>query len=135
MAGDNDFAGMGTATEEEFDFSGDGLPGGEKVFTITNLEVEVKEGKGVQHVVTFENADVGFPIPIGYWVEHTNPKAARAGRGQLKRIATAALGQPKYTASQIIGAKVIAQAKEDDQGFARISGFKPVPKAVEAVAL
>lgn len=128
----DEYNGMGNTQDEEFDFSGDGLPSGEKEFTITNLEVDQKDN-GVQHVLTFENSDVGFPIPVGYWVEHTNPKAARAGRGNLKRIAQAALGQPKYTKASIEGTKVMATLREDDQGFARIEKFKPVAKKVEAV--
>ena len=124
---------MGSA-EETFDFSGDGITKGEYDFTITALEIEDKDN-GTQHKLTYESPNAPFPITVGYWVSHTNEKAAQVGRGNLKRIATAALGQPKYTKATIEGAKVRATLSEDKDGFARITGFKPVPKAVEAVSL
>ena len=130
----DDFGGMGSTQEEQLDFSGDGIAKGEYELTITESEMEDKDN-GVQLKITFESPKLNFPIGVGYWVEHTNPKAAAAGRGQLKRIGVAALGNPKFAPSALKGAKVLATVSEDNQGFARISGFKPMPKAVEAVQL
>jgi hypothetical protein len=127
-------SGMQSTQDEEMDFSGDGITKGEYELTITDAETDEKDN-GVQVKVTFETPNVAFPIPVGYWTEHTNPKAAAAGRGQLKRIFSAVLGQPKGALSALKGKKVLATVSEDAQGFARISGFKPVPKAVEAVNL
>lgn len=127
-------SGMSSTTEEELDFSGDGITKGEYELTITDAEAEEKDN-GDSVKVTFETPGVAFPIPVNYWTEHQNPKAASAGRGQLKRIFTAALGQPKGALSALKGKKVLATVSEDAQGFARVSGFKPVPKPVEAVNL
>lgn len=123
---------MQSSGAEEFDFSGDGLPEGDHVATITDFAVDEKDN-GTQHVLTFEAPTLPFPVPVGYWVEHTNPKASNAGRSQLKRIAQAALGQPKYTAATIKGAKVLIHVKESDEGFARVSKFRPAPAEVQPV--
>jgi hypothetical protein len=131
-------SGMGTTEQEGYDFSGDGITKAEYEFTITDAEEQEKStptGDAKQVMVTFESPALNFPISKGYWVEHSNPRAVNAGRGQLKRIFIAALGQPKGTVGALKGAKVLATAQEDAQGFAVISGFKPVPKAVESITL
>ncbi len=120
---------MNSTDEEAFDFSGDGIKGGDLVLTITDFAVEKKDN-GTQHVMTFEGEGLPFPVKVNYWTEHTNPKAAQVGRGNLKKIATAALGQPKYTPATIKGTKVLAKVGEDDNGYARISNFRPAPAAV-----
>lgn len=125
---------MGSTTEEEFDFSGDGITKGNYELTITDAEV-VEKDNGKLLNVTFESPSLNFPITKGYWVEHSNPKAASAGRGQLKRIYGAALGQPKGAPAALKGRKVQATVGEDAQGFATISGFKPVAQAVESISL
>lgn len=127
-------SGMGSTKAEEYDFSADGLPVGEHTFTISEVEEEEKEN-GVQLKLTYETDAVDFPIPVGYWIEHSNPKAAKIGRGNLKKIALAAIGQPKFSAESLKGQKVVATLSEDDQGFARIGRFKRVPEAVAEVAL
>ena len=129
-----DFGGMQDTGAEEYDFSADGLPVGEHTFTITDVEEEEKD-KGTQLKVTYETEAVDFPIPVGYWIEHENPKAAKIGRGNLKKIALAALGQPKFSAEALKGRKVLATLSEDGEGFARIGRFKKVPEAVTEVAL
>ena len=123
---------MQSSASEEFDFSGDGLPEGDHVATITDFAVEEKD-KGTQHVLTYESATLPFPIPVGYWVEHENPKAAQVGRSNLKKVALAALGQPKYTSATIKGAKLLIHVKEDNDGFARVSKFRPAPAEVQPV--
>lgn len=125
---------MGSTEAEEYDFSADGLPVGEKLFTITEEEVVERE-TGVQLVLTFETPDVDFPIPVNYWIEHNNPRAAKIGRGNLKKIAVAATGQPKIAKGGFKGHKVLATLSEDDQGFARVSRFKKAPEEVPAVVI
>jgi hypothetical protein len=131
-------SGMGTTEQEGYDFSGDGITKGQYELTITDAEDEEKQtptGPAKQLTITFESTALNFPITKGYWVEHSNPKAVNAGRGQLKRIFIAALGQPKGSAAALKGAKVSATVGEDAQGFAVISGFKPVAKEVETITL
>lgn len=120
--------------EEEIDLSGEGTPSGRFNFTITDFNVSEKQ-TGVQHVLTFEADEVGFPLSIGYWYTHGNPVAQRAGRGNLKRIAKSATGQPKYnsrTGSPIVGSVVSAVIFEDDDGFARLKQFRPATVNGEA---
>lgn len=121
---------------EEIDLSGEGTPSGRFNFTITDFNVSEK-ATGVQHVLTFEADEVGFPLSIGYWYTHGNEIAQRAGRGNLKRIAKSATGQPKYnsrTGSPLIGAVVSAVVFEDDDGFARLKQFRPATTNGEAEA-
>ena len=125
---------MGSTQEEEFDFSGDGIAKGNYELTITDAEVVEKDNGDLLNI-TFESSALNFPITKGYWVKHTNERAAAAGRGQLKRIYSAALGQPKGVPSALKGRKVQAVVGEDAQGFATISGFKPVATPVESVTL
>lgn len=126
----DDLNGMNSTAAEEFDYSGDGIVKAEHEFTITGFEIEAK-GNGTQHKLTYETPALGYPVKVGYWVEHSNPQAAKAGRGNLKRIAQAALGQPKMSAASIVGATLLATVSEDEAGFAKIEKFKPVAKTVE----
>lgn len=125
---------MGSTEEETFDFSGDGIKEGDYVLTITDAVSEEKDN-GTQHKLTFEGEGLPFPVPVNYWTQHNNPRAQNAGRGNLKKIATAALGQPKYTLATIKGTKVLARVGEDKEGFVRVTNFRKVPAAVSAAAI
>lgn len=112
--------------EDEFDVSDAGVPTlNEVLATITDFEVEEKEN-GVQHAITFEVEGLAFPVTRGYWSTHTNPKAAAAGRRQLKAIARAALGRTTYSRQALVGARLIVSVKENDTGFAEVSRFKAI---------
>lgn len=112
------------STQNEFDVSDAGVPTlTDAVITITGFEQEEKEN-GVQHVLTFEAEGLSFPITKGYWYSHTNPKAASAGRGQLKRIAKAATGQTSYNSTSLVGRKVLGNISENDGGFAEVSKIR-----------
>jgi hypothetical protein len=126
--------GMGSTQEETYDFEGDGLPLGDHTFIVTDAE-EVAKENGTQHVLEFTSETVPFPIKVREWVQHNTEAAQRIGRGNLKKIATAALGQPRYTLSTIKGAKVQARLMEDKEGFAKLVSWKPAPKEVAAVAI
>jgi len=107
-------------TADEFDVSDAGvqtLKGA--VATIIDFEV-VEKGNGVSHELTFDVEGLGFLVTKGYWFEHENPKAVQAGRGQLKRIAKAAIGRTSYSASSLIGARLLVDVAENDNGFAEI---------------
>ena len=115
------------STEQEFDVSDAGVPTlVDATVTITGFEVEEKEN-GVQHVLTFAAEGLSFPVTKGYWYSHTNPKAASAGRGQLKRIARAATGSTAYSASSLVGRQILANVGENDGGFAEISKIRELP--------
>lgn len=125
---------MGSTQEEVFDFSGDGITKGNYELTITDTEVVEKDNGSLLNI-TFEAPNLNFPITKGYWLTHSNDRAAAAGRGQLKRIYSAALGQPKGAPSALKGRKVQAVVGENAEGFATISGFKPVAQEVASVTL
>lgn len=111
---------------DEFDVSDAGLPTLEgAVAQIAEFEVEEKEN-GTQHVITFNVEGVDYPVTVGYWFTHSNNKAAQAGKGTLKRIARAAIGQTTYSRTSLIGAKLLVNLREDDSGFPRLSRFLPI---------
>lgn len=114
------------STSEEFDVSDAGVPTLKGVeVRIADFEVQEKQN-GVQHTLTFEVEGLSFPIVKGYWFSHTNPKAANAGRGQLKRIALAAIGSAAYNSTNLIDTRVVADVGENADGFAEISKFRKV---------
>lgn len=129
----DDFGGMNSTADEAQDFSADGLPVGDHTWTITDTE-EVEKENGKQWSVEFTSETAPFPIKVREWVSHTNETAQRIGRGNLKKIGIAAIGQPKYSLPQLKGLKVVAKLSEDKDGFARLSGFKKAPTEVAAVA-
>lgn len=111
---------------DELDFSDAGVPTlkGATV-TIVGAEREEKDN-GTQLALTFEVDGLSFPITKGYWIRHSNPKAQNAGRGQLKRISTSALGTPTLPSeSALVGAELRADVGEDANGFAEIKNFQP----------
>lgn len=125
---------MESAEAETFDFSEDGLKTQDAVLTVTEFVVETKDN-GIQHKLVLDTGGVvGYPINYTGWVKHTNPKAQEIGRGSLKRFATAALGQPKYNAENIVGARILAEIYEDDSGFAKIRKLREAPADVTAVS-
>lgn len=106
---------------DEFDVSDAGVPTLKGVTaTITEFNV-VEKDNGTLHEVTFQIAELGFPITKGYWFQHTNPRAVQAGRGQLKRIAKAATGRTSYNSTSLVGRQVLVDVSEDDSGFAKIA--------------
>jgi hypothetical protein len=119
---------MGSAADESYDFSDAGLQESEEEFVVTEFTVAEKDN-GTQHLLKLETEAIPYPIYLNAWVKHTNPKAAQVGRSILKRFALAALGQPGYNQNTIVGARVLATVKEDENGFARVSKFKPAPAA------
>jgi hypothetical protein len=123
---------MGSAADEAFDFADAGLQETEEVFVVTEFVVEQKDN-GTLHKIKLETEAIPYPVWLTGWTKHTNEKAAQTGRSILKRFALAALGQPGYTQNTIVGARVTATAKEDDNGFVRVGKFKPAP-AEEAVS-
>jgi len=118
--------------QDEFDVSDAGVPSLKAArATITEFNV-VEKQNGVLHELTFAIDGLGFPITKGYWYTHTNPKAAQAGRGTLKRIAKAATGRDTYSSTSLVGQTVLVDVGEDDSGFATIRRIAPA--SVEAVA-
>lgn len=118
---------MSSATDETYDFSGDGLQETEATFVVTEFSAEEKDNGNILHKITLETEAIPYPVYLTGWVKHENPKAQQTGRSILKRFALAALGQPSYTQNSIVGARVLAVAKEDEQGFVRVGKFKPAP--------
>lgn len=127
--------------ETEFDFSGDSVvESKELTWQITKVEIKHTDGdngKGVQHVFTFESDDFPFPIVIRQFVEYepTDPDKntdwVKRSRGVLKQISKAALGEPKYSlnpeaANYIVGRYVKATTKENQDGFPTLGRFKKV---------
>lgn len=123
---------MENAADETYDFSDAGLQETEGTFTVTEFSAEKKDN-GIQHKITLESPVLNYPVYLNAWVEHTNDKAKAVGRSILKRFALAALGHPSYNQTNIIGARVVATVKEDDNGFTRIGKFKKAAE-VEAVS-
>lgn len=128
-------AGMGTTEAEVFDFTNDGLPvGKDHAWTITEATENEKEN-GKQWVLKLESETVPVAVYVREWISHTNETAQRIGRGNLKKIFIGVLGQPKGSLAQLRGAKVTARLSEDKEGFARLSAYKPTPKAVAPVGI
>jgi hypothetical protein len=118
---------------DEFDVSDAGVPTLKGVTaTITEFNV-VEKDNGTLHELTFQIAELGFPITKGYWFQHSNPRAVQAGRGQLKRIAKAATGRTTYNSTSLVGRTVLVDVAEDDAGFAKISKIT-APESQAAVA-
>lgn len=114
--------------QDEFDLSDAGIqPLDGAVATITDYDVVEKDNGDIAHEVTFSIEGLNFPVTKSYWYKHSNPKAVQAGRGQLKRIAKAAIGQTAYSRTSLIGAKVLLNVKEDDSGFAQLSKIVALP--------
>lgn len=128
-------AGMGTTEAEVQDFSADGLPTGkDHTFTIENAE-EVEKENGTQWQFVLVSETVPMPITVREWISHSTEAAQRIGRGNLKKLFSAVLGQPKGSYTQLVGKKVIARLIEDKEGFAKLNGWKQAPKEVAPVAI
>lgn len=139
-----------TPPVEEFDFSKDSAV---DIFTgiWTVTEVESKEtnsdkGEGVQHILTFENPEFPYPVTVRQFVQYTSKEGkdtswVNRSRGQLKNIAKAAserkgdkLSEGKYSLTPgaenyIVGKRVLATTKDNGDGFATLSKFKPVKES------
>lgn len=128
--------GMLTAVEEqEFDFSNDSsVEQVEGIWTIIAAELEETEsdnGRGKRHVITFTGDAVPFPVTVRQFVEYESKVGkdnawVKRSRGALKQLAKAALGEPKYSLSQLVGKQVRATTKDDGNGYATLAKFRPV---------
>lgn len=128
-------------TETEFDFSKDSVVDTlEAVFTITEAEekeTDSSNGKGTQHVLTFESDDFPYPIVLRQFVAYTPTDAGKdtswvnRSRGVLKNIAKAAMGITGYSLNPnsphyLVGKQVRATTKDNGEGFATLGKFRKV---------
>lgn len=132
-----------TPPSEEFDFSGDSaVEVKEALWTITEVETKDTDsanGKGTQHILTFESDAFPYPVLVRQFVQYTPTDASKnvdwvkRSRGILKNIAKAAGLEGKYSltpgaSNYIVGRQVIATTRDGGDGFATLSKFK-APKA------
>lgn len=111
----------------ELDLSGDGFNVPGATWTITEADVSEKDDRQFA-VLTFEAEVDGntFAVTERYTLKHDNPKAVAAGRGGLKRVFLSALGRSTGALSELVGASVVADGLEDDNGFRRLRRIKAV---------
>jgi hypothetical protein len=125
---------MNVTAQDEYDLSDAGEPQRELLFNITGFETKTTgdEGENVRHVFTLESDELPFPVKVSEWFVHSNETAQRIGRSNLKRLANAASGSPRYSGdgTPVVGAQVIATMYEDDAGFRRIKRPKKAPATV-----
>lgn len=115
---------------EELDLSGEGLQRQRALFTVIDAGVKAsKSGKGRNAFVKFAaNAPIDenpkFEASAYFVVVHEKLSVAKGGKAQLKRLFTAAFGQPEGTIAALKGTVVSAEVWEDDDGFRRIGRFQ-----------
>ena len=114
---------------DEIDLSADGIQEKELEFTISSFERETTDRGDERAILTFHNDELPFAVTVREWLKHSNPKAQEIGRGNLKKIAQAATGQPKLSASLVIGSKLLATTADNGNGFTTLKKFKSIPAA------
>ena len=112
------------ANEEE-DISFEPLPKGEYNLTITNTEYGPSStGMGTILKVTYQGEGDDRTIFDNFNIEHSNPKAAKIGRGQLKQLCEKAgkpiLNQPH----DLIGCKVRAEVTHREYNGSTYANIK-----------
>ena len=97
------------------------------IWTITSSEVEDMDDARTRVVVEFEASVNGndFTVKDRYWLKHPTEGAVNAGKGGLKRLFRAALGQPKGSVNALLGKRIKAAGSEDAEGFRRLTKIKP----------
>lgn len=113
------------APSDEIDLSGDGVVEKEALFTITDVKLEEPTAGNTRYAITFSSDESDFPITERFWTAHSNPKAARAGRAQLKAVTKAATGSDKFSPSSILSQQLYATPRDKD-GFAHLTKFRSV---------
>lgn len=108
------------ATEED-DFSNDGIVAKDVTVQVISTAREEKEN-GTMYVIEFSSEELPFPIKVRAWSKHNNEVAQRIGRGTLKQIYKAALGEPKGSLEQLDQLFVKARLGEKD-GFPNLTRF------------
>lgn len=121
--------------EQEFDFSNDStVEAKEGIWTIIAAEenqTDSDKGTGVQHIITFTGDAVPFPVTVKQFVQYDSKLGAstawvKRSRGVLKMLAKAATGEPKYKLRNLVGKQVRATTKDDGNGYATLTKFRPV---------
>ena len=121
--------------ETEFDFSNDStVENKEAVWTIIDAaseETDGDKGSGTRYNITFESDDWPFPIILKQFVSYTSKVGkdtawVKRSRGVLKNISKAATGNATGTLEALIGQRVRATTKDDGNGFATLSKFRPM---------
>jgi hypothetical protein len=122
-------------TESEFDFSDDStvetIEADWDIISADVNHVESDRGRGVQHVITFQNADVlPFPITVRQFVSYEYKNGGdnawvKRSRGVLKNIVKAATGETSGSLDALVGRTVRATTRDDGQGFYTLGKFRP----------
>lgn len=121
--------------EEQFDFSNDStVEQKEGIWTVIAAEeneTDNDNGKGTQHIITFTGDAVPFPVTVRQFVKYESKLGkdtawVKRSRGVLKLLAKAAVGEPKYTLKALVGKQVRATTKDDGNGYATLTKFRPV---------
>lgn len=126
---------LSAADESEFDFSdGSTVEKVEGIWTIVDAgenDTDTVKGTGHRYEVTF-TGPTPFPITVRLFTSYKSKTGKDISRwlnqqrGALKELGLAALQRKGYRPQELIGRQVRARTKDDGQGYATLTRFKPV---------
>ena len=136
MSEDKELAAGTLPPDNELDFSGDGFETPRVNWLITEAEIVETEGGKKQVACEFEAEVNGvvYTVKQREWIAHPTAQAQAIGRGNMKRLAKAATGEPKLLSLDALkGRYVSAEGYEDKQGFRKIGRFNAPEVEAKAV--